>query len=193
MSSHRTTVILACAIIGFFAAMHFRISTAKDDERRDFRLRSFADTEEARGAGKESASPGKDSPQKDAATARRKISINECTAQDIMNVDGFGEKMSQRIIDRRKELGGFLTVEDMLDIPGIGEKRLAALKECFIIPAQEKAEPSSVIEDKAFSSDEACPFCRKLLGSDRRKQRTSYIYCPHCLKYLPEGIREKSL
>jgi competence protein ComEA len=39
-----------------------------------------------------------------------------------------GPATAQKILDWRKEHGGFRSVDDLSEVPGIGPKRLAALR-----------------------------------------------------------------
>lgn len=38
------------------------------------------------------------------------------------------KKIAQRILDLRKELGKFQSIEDLLDVEGIGEKKLKDIR-----------------------------------------------------------------
>ncbi len=57
-----------------------------------------------------------------------KININSATARTLQNLDGIGEKLSQRIIDYRTENGEFTSPENIMDVPGIGEKTFNDIK-----------------------------------------------------------------
>lgn len=54
-----------------------------------------------------------------------KISINRATAAELMQLDGVGEVLAERIIAYREEHGPFSTVEELVMVQGVGEKRLA--------------------------------------------------------------------
>ena len=63
------------------------------------------------------------------AGPRAPISLNAATAEQLDTLDGVGPATAQKILDWRREHGGFRTVDDLGEVPGIGPKRLAALRD----------------------------------------------------------------
>jgi competence protein ComEA len=57
------------------------------------------------------------------------VDLNTATPEQLDQLDGIGPGMAGRILDYRKEHGGFGSVEELGEVPGIGEKRMAALRE----------------------------------------------------------------
>ena len=57
------------------------------------------------------------------------ISLNSATLEQLDTLDGVGPATAQKILDWRREHGGFRSVDDLGQVPGIGPKRLAALRE----------------------------------------------------------------
>jgi competence protein ComEA len=57
------------------------------------------------------------------------ISLNTATVEQLDQLDGIGPTTAQKILDWRKEHGGFGSVDDLRQISGIGPKRFEALKE----------------------------------------------------------------
>jgi competence protein ComEA len=57
------------------------------------------------------------------------VSLNNATVDQLDELDGIGPATAQKILDYRKEHGGFGSVEDLKQVSGIGPKRFAALKE----------------------------------------------------------------
>ena len=51
-----------------------------------------------------------------------RININSASAEELMELEGIGETISQRIVDFRAENGPFLTAESIMLVSGIGEK-----------------------------------------------------------------------
>ena len=57
------------------------------------------------------------------------VSLNSATAEQLDQLDGVGPATAQKILDWRKEHGGFGSLEDLKQISGIGPKRFDALKD----------------------------------------------------------------
>lgn len=55
------------------------------------------------------------------------ININTATKADLLLLDGIGETLADRIIAYRETNGAFQKPQDLLNVQGIGEKKLAAL------------------------------------------------------------------
>jgi competence protein ComEA len=57
------------------------------------------------------------------------LNLNTATLEQLDELTGVGPTTAQKILDYRKEKGGFGTVDELGEIPGIGDKRLATLRE----------------------------------------------------------------
>jgi competence protein ComEA len=57
------------------------------------------------------------------------VSLNTATLEDLDELDGIGPATAQKILDWRKEHGGFSSVDELKQVSGIGPKRFEALKE----------------------------------------------------------------
>lgn len=57
------------------------------------------------------------------------ISLNAATAEQLDELDGVGPVMVRKILDWRKQHGGFRSVDDLKQIGGIGPKRFESLKD----------------------------------------------------------------
>lgn len=55
------------------------------------------------------------------------VNINTATVEELDLLPGIGPVIAQAIIDYRDEYGNFDTPEDLLNVNGIGEKRLEAI------------------------------------------------------------------
>jgi competence protein ComEA len=60
--------------------------------------------------------------------AQPPVSLNTATAEQLDTLDGVGPATASKILDWRRQHGGFRSVDDLGEIPGIGPKRLAALR-----------------------------------------------------------------
>jgi competence ComEA-like helix-hairpin-helix protein len=62
-----------------------------------------------------------------------KININTADKDLLMSVPGVGEKLALRIIEYRKQKGGFRSLEDLQDIKGITKNRHERIKGSFYV------------------------------------------------------------
>jgi competence protein ComEA len=64
----------------------------------------------------------------ESGVAQPPVSLNSATAAQLDTLDGVGPATAQKILDYRREHGGFRSIDDLGEVPGIGPKRLAALR-----------------------------------------------------------------
>lgn len=57
------------------------------------------------------------------------VNLNTATAEQLDTLEGVGPVTAQKILDWRREHGGFRSVDDLAQVPGIGPKRMAALRD----------------------------------------------------------------
>lgn len=57
-----------------------------------------------------------------------RIDLNAATEAELATLPGIGEALAARIVEYRREHGGFRSVEELDEVPGIGEGKLAALE-----------------------------------------------------------------
>lgn len=57
-----------------------------------------------------------------------KLNVNQATKENLMELPGIGEVLSQRILDYRDENGEFKSVEDLKNVEGIGDKKFEDMK-----------------------------------------------------------------
>lgn len=57
-----------------------------------------------------------------------KINLNRATKEELMNLDGIGDKTAEAIIKYRDE-NGFNEIEDIMKVPGIGKGKFDKIKD----------------------------------------------------------------
>lgn len=62
-----------------------------------------------------------------------KIDLNIADAEELMRLEGIGEKRAADIVAYREEKGGFRKIEEIMEVPGIGEKVFEQLREDITI------------------------------------------------------------
>lgn len=74
--------------------------------------------------------PSTESPPTPSApgAATTSIDLNTASAQELDTIPGIGEVMAQRILDHRRAIGRFSSVDQLLDVPGIGVKTLEKIR-----------------------------------------------------------------
>lgn len=61
------------------------------------------------------------------------VNLNAATAEQLETLDGVGPATAAKILDYRKQHGGFRSVEDLGQVSGIGPKRLEALRDDVVV------------------------------------------------------------
>jgi competence protein ComEA len=56
------------------------------------------------------------------------VDINTANEAELETLDGVGPATAAKILDYRRQHGGFRSVDDLLQVSGIGPKKLAAIK-----------------------------------------------------------------
>lgn len=65
------------------------------------------------------------------------IDLNTATAMDLDTLPGVGPRTAERILEYRREHGGFERIEDLMDVRGIGERTFLRLKPLVTVAAAE--------------------------------------------------------
>ena len=84
-----------------------------------------------------SAAPTETTSTKEAASSvaptSGKININTASKEELMTLDGIGEKKAGWIIEYRELHGSFQTVQDIMKVSGIGKKTFESLKDYICV------------------------------------------------------------
>jgi competence protein ComEA len=65
----------------------------------------------------------------------KQIDINKATVEELAKVPGLNMELAKKVVERRKENGEFVDLEELLDIEGIDNTLLRSLKKYLIISA----------------------------------------------------------
>lgn len=61
------------------------------------------------------------------------LNINEAAKEELIKIPGIGDKTAQAIIDYRREIGNFTSLEELKNIKGISENKFNKIKDCLAI------------------------------------------------------------
>lgn len=64
------------------------------------------------------------------------VNLNTATAEQLMLLPGIGEAKAQAILERRKEQGGYKSVDELLEVKGIGAAALERIRPYVVIQGQ---------------------------------------------------------
>ena len=65
------------------------------------------------------------------------IDLNAATAMELETLPGVGPRTAERILEYRREYGGFERIEDLMDVRGIGERTFLRLRPLVKVAAPE--------------------------------------------------------
>lgn len=64
-----------------------------------------------------------------AGSDQERINLNQASKEDLMKIDGVGDKKADKILAYRQAHGDFKQVEDLKNVAGFGDKTVARLKD----------------------------------------------------------------
>ena len=62
-----------------------------------------------------------------------KVNLNQASKEELMTLNGVGEKKAEKIIEHREENGSFKSIEEIKNVNGFGEKTFESLKSSITI------------------------------------------------------------
>ncbi len=90
------------------------------------------------------------------AALEEPLRINHASKEELQILPGVGETIAARIIELRRERGGFEALEELMDVKGIGEKRFERIRP-YIVWATEAAPALQPGEIEPISTEEEPP------------------------------------
>lgn len=63
----------------------------------------------------------------------QKVNLNTASLEELMTLDGIGQKVAERILSFREKNGPFQKPEDLMMVKGVGEKIFEANKDKIVI------------------------------------------------------------
>ncbi len=86
--------------------------------------------------------------------------LNTATAEDLMGVQGIGEKLARAILAKREALHGFSNRAQLLEIDGIGSKTMEQIMERFVIPHEVETTAETTVTTEESEGNQ--PLCTDL-------------------------------
>lgn len=90
-------------------------------------------------------------PMEDMLVERERVGrldVNRATEAEWLRLPGVGQSLAARIVEYRRQVGGFRTIEQLTDVAGIGPQRLGQLRVfCFVAGEVESSDREVVPED----------------------------------------------
>jgi competence ComEA-like helix-hairpin-helix protein len=135
-SEHLSYVIISLALIGFAAAPEFLSS--RDNAIVITPKHTAASTTEtsqtSSGSAKDRSSRNNSATDNTTTSADEAdefllLDINSASAEELAQLEGIGQVLSEAIVDYRSENGDFSDIADIMNVPGIGQGRFDAICE----------------------------------------------------------------
>jgi competence protein ComEA len=63
----------------------------------------------------------------------QKVNLNTATLEELMTLDGIGQKVAERILSFRDKNGPFQNPEDLMMVKGVGEKIFEANRSKIVV------------------------------------------------------------
>ena len=118
--TEKAAILLTCLFLVFTLGVHWGVGRVRDSFTISTQTEAPARQTVSEVAADTSQTPAPQTSP-DSAAAGEKININTAGADELMRLDGIGEKLAGRIIADREENGAFARIEDITRVSGIGE------------------------------------------------------------------------
>jgi competence protein ComEA len=82
------------------------------------------------------------SPKAAAATLSTPLNLNTATAAQLEKLPGVGARTAQLIVEHRQKNGGFKKLEDLMNVQGIGEKSFLRIKPLITLTPPRENRPA---------------------------------------------------
>ena len=66
--------------------------------------------------------------KRSAKTQPKIVHLNSATEADLIQLPGIGPALAKRIVEHRRQIGGFKSVEQLLEVRGIGKEKLEQIR-----------------------------------------------------------------
>ena len=117
--TEKAAILLTCLFLVFTLGVHWGTGRVRDSFTISTQTEAPTRQAVSEVAAEGTAQAGDTTPEDNAAG--EKININTAGADELMRLDGIGEKLAGRIIADREENGAFARIEDITRVSGIGE------------------------------------------------------------------------
>jgi DNA uptake protein ComE-like DNA-binding protein len=91
------------------------------------------------------------------------IDINAATKEELMAVYGIGDKLSDRILEMRQKLGGYVSMEQISDVWGLSPEVVVKVKERFYVSVKPEV-PRIKVNQASLNELAAFPYFRYALA-----------------------------
>jgi len=101
-----------------------------------------------------------DAPKKLTGAGQGQVDLNRATEEELQRLPGVGPATAARIVEYRKESGGFKSVDDLLAIKGIGPKKLEKMRKYLTVgkpPARKQSNAPETASAPAKSPPAKSP------------------------------------
>lgn len=128
---------LTALCLAFFLGYHFGTSSTGSLRINTVPVAPRVDPSASQAAsdGTEAADPTLQETEVASTDAQLLIDLNTATKEELMLLEGIGEKTAQSILSYREQHGSFTDISQLLKVEGIGEKKFAAIREQVTVSA----------------------------------------------------------